>query len=130
MTKPDRDQQAASRPLPNRAIVYRALLRKTWIERDGETVTTEAYLLRPNEIGLSVSIASVCSPEQCAAKFRNCYGVVSLEVGSIRELGLDVLQDSPSHGTIIRLPSRQEDPLGAVETADLLAERSRVVWRP
>ncbi|MCC3440184.1 hypothetical protein, partial [Microcoleus sp. PH2017_05_CCC_O_A] len=89
-----------------------------------------AYLLRPNEPGLSVTIASVCSPEQCAAKFRNCYGVASLQVGQIRELGLDAVPDSASHAQIVGLPYVTDDRDRAERLADLLAERSRIVWTP
>lgn len=74
-------------PLSNRAIVYRGLLRKQWIDEDTRLVESEAYYWRKNknEQGLSVNIASVCSPEQCAARFRTCYGVACFEVGAIRE---------------------------------------------
>lgn len=73
-------------PLAENAIFYRALLRRQWID-EANLVLPTTYLLRTNEAGLSVTIASVRSPEQCAAKFKNCYGVASLQVGQIRELG-------------------------------------------
>lgn len=129
MTKQDYENRSFE-PLPNSAIVYRALLRKNWIDAETGEVKSNAYLLRENEPGLSVRIASACSPEQCAAKFRNCYGVASLEVGSIRELDLEVVQDSISHANIICLPYSAEDRDSAVRLARLLAEQSRVVWRP
>jgi hypothetical protein len=46
-------------------------------------VEADAFYLRQNrnEIGLSVNIASVFTPEQCAARFQTCYGVASLVVG-------------------------------------------------
>jgi hypothetical protein len=47
--------------LPDSAIVYRALLRRQWID-EANLVVSSAYLLRANEAGLSVTIASVCSP--------------------------------------------------------------------
>ena len=117
-------------PLPESAIVYRALLRRQWIDETSDLVLLFAYLLRPNEPGLSVTIASVCSPEQCAAKFRNCYGVASIQVGQIRELGLDAVPDSASHAQIVGLPYVTDDPDRAERLADLLAERSRLVWIP
>lgn len=117
-------------PLGDRALVYRALLRPQWINHATNKVLYSAYLLRPNEPGLSVTIASVCSPEQCAAKFGNCYGVASLQVGQIRELGLDVLPDSPSHALIFGLPYFKDDRDGSERLADLLVQRSQVVWRP
>jgi hypothetical protein len=44
--------------LPDSAIVYRALLRRQWID-EANLVVSSAYLLRANEPGLSVTIASV-----------------------------------------------------------------------
>jgi len=108
--------------LPDSAIVYRALLRRQWID-EANLVEFSAYLLRPNEPGLSVTIASICSPEQGAAKFNNCYGVASLQVGQIRELGLDAVPDSASHALIVGLPHVKDDRDKAERLADLLAQR-------
>ena len=115
--------------LADSAIVYRALLGKHWID-EANLVLSFAYLLRINEAGLSVKIASVCSPEQCAAKFKNCYGVASLQVGQIRELGLDAVPDSASHAQIVGLPHVKDDRDKAERLADLLAQRSSIVWQP
>ncbi|MEG4352887.1 hypothetical protein QUA70_02820 [Microcoleus sp. LAD1_D5] len=115
--------------LPDSAIVYRALLRRQWID-EANLVVSSAYLLRANELGLSVTIASVCSPEQCAAKFNNCFGVASLQVGQIRELGLDAVPDSASHALIVGLPQVKDDRNRAERLADLLAQRSSIVWQP
>jgi len=115
--------------LPDSAIVYRALLRRQWID-EANLVVFSAYLLRPNDRGLSVTIASVCSPEQCAAKFNNCFGVASRQVGQIRELGLDAVPDSASHAEIVGLPQVKDDRDKAERLADLLAQRSSIVWQP
>ncbi len=115
--------------LPDSAILYRALLRRQWID-EANLVVSSAYLLRANEPGLSVTITSVCSPEQCAAKFNNCLGVASLQVGQIRELGLDAVPDSESHAQIVGLPHVKDDRDKAERLADLLAERSSIVWQP
>ena len=115
--------------LPDSAIVYRALLRRQSID-EANLVVFSVYLLRANEPGLSVTIASVCSPEQCAAKFNNCYGVASLQVGQIRELGLDAVPDSASHALIVGLPQVKDDRNRAERLADLLAQRSSIVWQP
>ena len=81
-------------PLPEDAIVYRSLLRKQWIDEDTGRVKADAYFLRVNEPGLSVNLASECTPQQCANLFRKCYGVASLEVKDVRETGLEIEQDS------------------------------------
>jgi hypothetical protein len=117
-------------PLPDEAVVYRALLRKQWIDEDTGRVKADAYFLRANEPGISVNLASVCSPEQCAGFFRRCYGVASLEVERVREIGLDVEQDSANHANIVGLPYREDDLALAERLAGLLAKRSRIVWQP
>ena len=93
MTDTSSRSESEFEPLNESAIVYRALLRRQWMDETSDLVLLFAYLLRANEPGWSVTIASVCSPEQCAAKFRNCYGVASIEVGHIRELGLDAIPE-------------------------------------
>ena len=90
----------------------------------------DAYFLRVNERGLSVNLASVCSPKQCAELFRKCYGVASLEVGGVREVGLDVEQDSVNHANILGLPYREDDLAEAERLAGLLAKQSQVAWKP
>jgi hypothetical protein len=116
--------------LPNDEMVYRSLLRKQWINEDTGKVKADAYFLRPNEPGLSVNLASVCSPEQCASFFRKCYGVASLEVDVIRSVGLDVERDSVNHANIMGLPQRDQDLAKAERLAGLLARRSTLVWQP
>jgi hypothetical protein len=117
-------------PLPNDATVYRALLRKQWINEDTGKVKADAYFLRVNEPGLSVNLASVCSPAECAELFRKCYGIASLEVKGVREVGLDVEQDSVNHANVIGLPYREDDLAEAERLAGLLAKQSQVVWKP
>ena len=119
-------------PLPSGAIVYRALLRKQWIDQDTGKVKADAYFLREKEknIGLSVSIARTCSPQRCAKKFSKCFGVASLNVGRIRDIGLDVVPDSLNHANITGLPYREDDRDRAERFAGLLARRSCVVWTP
>ncbi|MGK7901259.1 MAG: hypothetical protein AB4352_07575 [Hormoscilla sp.] len=131
MTEQDYNSGSELEPLPDSAIVYRALLRKWWIDSETYEVTDDAYFLRKNknESGLSVRLASACSPSECAARFRNCYGVASLQVGQVRELGLDVVPDSPSHAQIIGLPYREDDRNNADRLARLLAQQSRLVWQ-
>ena len=81
-------------------------------------------------LSLSVNIASMCSPEKCAGLFRKCYGVASLEVGRVREIGLDVEQDSRNHANIVGLPHREDELAEAERLAGLLAKRSHIVWQP
>jgi hypothetical protein len=119
-----------SEPLPCSAIVYRALLKKRWLNQDIGRVEAGAYLLREKEKnrGLSVNIAAICSPQKCAGKFDKCFGVASLHVGRIRELGLDVVADKYDHAYIKGLPYKDDNLAEAERLAGLLAKQSRIVW--
>ncbi|MHC5730776.1 MAG: hypothetical protein ACYTXY_43060, partial [Nostoc sp.] len=66
----------------------------------------------------------------CAGLFRKCYGIASLEVGRIREIGLDVEQDLVNHANIVGLPDREDNLALAERLAGLLAKRSHIVWQP
>lgn len=111
--------------LSDNAVVYRAL-RKGWIDRDRSIVKSDAYYLRQriNEQGISVNF----SIEQSLSALKNCEGVASINVGEIRELGLNVVRDSSSHGSIIGLPYREDNRPKADELALLLARQSQIVW--
>jgi len=117
-------------PLSDYASVYRVILRKKWINEETNWVKADAYFLRATEIGLSVYLASECSPEHCAGLFNKCYGVASLEVRFVREIGLDVEQDSTDHANIVGLPYRENNLLQAERLAGLLAKRSHILWLP
>jgi hypothetical protein len=111
--------------LPDHILVYRGL-RKGWIDRDRLIVKSDAYYLRQRikEQGISVNF----SIEQSLSALKKCEGVASLNVGEIRELGLNVVRDSLSHGSIIGLPYREDNRSMADELALLLARQSRIVW--
>ena len=114
-------------PLPCRAIVYRAMARKNWIDRIANQVLPAAYFRRPppaDEDGLSLDVSS---PPSCAATLRECYGVASLHVGRIRDIGLDVVVDDKPHAVISGVPRREDDPTRAERLASLLARQSRLI---
>ena len=116
-------------PLSCPTIIYRAILRKNWIDKHNNRVTSAPFFRRPSKDidGLSVHIAGSCSLEEIYASFNQCFGVVSLHVGHIRDIGLDVSQDSISHANIIGLPYKEEDLVTAERLAGLLARQSRFV---
>ncbi len=115
-------------PLSCNEIVYRALMKKNWMSEDTGQVRPGAFFLRKHraETGLSVNISTVCSPQDCAERFR-CKAVASLHVGRIRDLGLDVVQDKPDHANIIGLPYREDNLAEAERLAGLLAKQSRII---
>jgi hypothetical protein len=113
--------------LPCQTLAYRAMARKNWIDKQANRVLPAAYVRRPSpadEDGLSVDVAS---PQSCAATLRQCYGVASLHVGRIRDIGLDVVVDSAPHAVISEVPRREEDRVRAERFASLLARQSRLM---
>lgn len=125
--------------LPCSAIVYRTMRSKHWIDRDKHVVAPAAFYRRlenglnglpKDKDGLSVDIASVCKVEEAGANLTRRYGVVSLHTGRIRDIGLDVVQDTPSHANITGTPYKDEDDARAEFLATLLAKQSRIQWTP
>src|SRR5208283_113646 len=109
-------------------IVYR-VARKRWVQRTegADVVLADAFMLRPQEKGLSVFQASRLSPEQCAAKLSNCNAALSLHVGRIRSIGLEVVAEDQEHAEILGLPPSQGDKAAEAEhIATLLVAQSRV----
>jgi len=127
---PDRGaKEATSLPvLPCTSIVYLAILRRAWINQDTGRIQSGAFIRRPSDVdGLSISIAAACSPEQCMAQFRACFGLATLHVGRMRDLGLNVIADAPDHACITGLPVQDHDPLHAERLARLLASQARLL---
>ncbi|NLF06812.1 MAG: hypothetical protein GX594_02380 [Pirellulaceae bacterium] len=87
-----------------------------------------AFMLRTQEQGLSVDIAS---PRSCHATLRECFGVASLFVGRIRDLGmgLDVVVDEAPHANVVGLPRQTEDRTLSERIASQLARQARLVPR-
>lgn len=77
--------------------------------------------------------------EEFQASLKKVHGVVSLHVGRVRDLSLDVLPDDPEqvqaqghdydpcHANIVHLPCIEDDPKEAERLAGLLARQSRWV---
>jgi hypothetical protein len=116
-------------PLQCNTIVHRALIKRDWINEDTLQVRPNAFFLRQDkgEIGVSVNIAAVCSPQDCVSRFRKCRAVASLHVGHVRDLGLDIIQDKYNHANIIGLPYREDNLAEAQRLGGLLAKQSRII---
>jgi hypothetical protein len=100
--------------LPCNTIVYRALTRSSWINKRTKGATSAAFIKRPHlpdkdpdRQGLSTFIAANCSLQQVYSMFSSCFGVVTLHVGRLRDIGLDICQDTPIHANITGLPYKE-----------------------
>jgi len=107
-------------------IVLRAVIRATHVDRVNNHVLAAAFIVRPNEQGLSVKYER--TPDQCAGQFNKCYGVASLHVGRVRNLGLNVLPDDAHHANIVGVPHPDRDPAEAERFARRLQAQARLVW--
>ena len=109
--------------LPCSAIVYRAAVRKSDIRRG--VIAVKLFMRRAQTVdGLSVDHS--CSPRESGAGLQK-FGVVSLHVGRVRNMNLDVIPDSPIHANITGLPMKDEDKAMAEWLAGQLADHARIV---
>ena len=121
--------------LDNNTDVHRAILSRSWFDRAGK-IQFQAFLLRleDNERDLSVTNPAACSPARLCGAFRTCFGVLRLNVGSVRSLALDVLPDSGpgphgcNHGRITGLPTTEAERDEAERFARQLARSAIVEW--
>lgn len=113
--------------LPCSAVVYRAMSRKDWIDQTAHRVLPGAFFRRPpaaDGSGLSVDVES---PSSCHKSLNKCHGVVSLHVGRVRNLRLEVVVDESPHANITGVPRQQDDRDEAEHLASELAKQARIV---
>ena len=78
--------------LPDNASVHRAVLNERWM-RGG--IRYNVFIRRAVDAdGISISNPEACSPSELCATFNRRFGVLTLEAGSIRALGLDLRLDT------------------------------------
>jgi len=110
-------------PLSDEVRVYRAIIRRNgWIDPETNDVTYAAFLLRLNKDPQELTISVLKSPKK--PHMLTTYGFIEIQVKDIRALGLDVVQDSQTHLSIIGI---QPDPQIALDTARKLARKAKVV---
>ena len=101
--------------------------RKGWIDWDKHQIQPVAFFRRlppRDEVGLSVDVQS---PRSCHEILNKCHGVVSLHVGRVRDLRLDIVVDGSPHANITGLPRQEDDRTEAEHLASLLARQARIV---
>lgn len=104
-------------------IVFRAQLYKDWITSSGKVRKQAFYRMNKDKGGISVSR----TPENCADGLTEpIHGKITLHVGRVRTLGLDVIPDAPNHANIQVVPTRDENDRLARTLAEDLANMARV----
>ncbi|MGI0085427.1 MAG: hypothetical protein ACREBQ_10130 [Nitrososphaerales archaeon] len=124
-------------------ILYRAVLRSSWFDPDDQTkVKPEAFFRRPprqkdnvrdpqDEDGLSLFRADKISPDDCIREFRRCFGVVSLHVGTLMDLGLTVIEDErdPRKLLVTNLPFENPGTALGEKLVGDVSDTARIVKR-
>jgi hypothetical protein len=105
-------------------LLLRALTKKVWLED-----LHEAFMLRPDENGLSVCFD--CIPADCITLLclNRTYGVASLHVNGVTALELTVTPDEPHHALIEGIPHKEEDADRAEWLASQLASIAAIIDR-
>ena len=109
-------------------IVYRALLKKGWIDKtcDPVKIMPAAFFRRPRPQDQDgISVAHSCDVVEYLGGFKSAFGAASLHVGRIRDIGIDVIPDEPGHAAIPGVPYQEDDILLAESLASDLAAQSR-----
>jgi hypothetical protein len=128
MTDPETGGAPSFPTLACKSILYRVILRSRSRDPDTGEPLPDLFLRRPGDHrGLSVNIAEHCTPADCVAPFARTYGIVTLHVGRIRDIRLDVEPDAPDHANIVGIPFPDDDPREAERFAGLLARQARLL---
>lgn len=107
--------------------VYRAALFPDWIQPHrsvGKQISKQAFFrFEKDRVGVTVTP----TPESCTDGLTGqTFGVISLRVGQLRDLGFDIVPDAANHANIVVLPIRSEDTKGeSTRLAGMIAKTAR-----
>lgn len=111
-------------PLSDEVKVYRAISQNGWVSPETNNVKYNAFMLRLDREPQETKISVLISPEKPPKLNLTIRGFIEIQVKDIRALGLDVVQDSRYHFSIIGI---QLDLQTAIDTARKLARKAKVV---
>ncbi len=110
--------------------VFVAVRSKRFKNEDTDQIKPDAFYLRKKndivELGISVIVANRCPTMEEAKSLtglQSIHGVDSLVVSEIEALGLQVMQDSATHASIMGMPYRTGENLEIDVLADELADK-------
>ena len=107
--------------------VFIAVRSRRFKNEDTNQIKPDAfYLRRESERGISVIVADRCPTIEEAkslTRLQSVYGVDSIKVAEIEPLGLEVIQDSAIHASIVGMPYRTGEDLQVDVLADELADK-------
>lgn len=115
--------------LPCSTIVYRTITRASDFDKDQGRALANAFHRRQRDLD-GVSVDYGLPPSECGLQLAGRRAVVSLHVGRVRNIGLDVVPNHvPNHANIVGMPFREHDSDRAEKLAKALATQARVAWR-
>jgi hypothetical protein len=81
--------------------------------------------------GLSVFDAARISQQDCIQDSRSCYGLATLHVGTLRNLGLEVTRDPEDHRKvlIVNLPFENSNDANQEDLLEAVASKARIQVR-
>ncbi len=110
--------------------VYIAVRSKRFRSEDTDQIKPDAFYLRKKndivELGVSVIVSAHCPTMEEAKSLtglQSIYGVDSIVVSEIEALGLQVLQDSATHASVVGMPYRTGENIEVDVLADELADK-------
>ena len=119
-----------------REIVLRAILKKGWLDEQGN-ITATAFVRdsRRDPDGLSVNIRSLTNTEAWLSTFKKSFGADTLHSGRVRDLSLEIgqtetdIHEGNGHALIVGIPDQDDDPKRAEDLASDLQKISRPLDR-
>jgi hypothetical protein len=109
---------------PCHKIVYRACLYPDWIKPNRKIKKQAFFRYDKDKRGISVTPDLAHCTDGLTGE---TFGTIALPVGWVRDLGLDVIPDSPTHANIVGVPTRDQNRELAMHLADGLAKIARVL---
>ncbi len=122
------DVSTTLEPYPCNKIVYRAIISESWLKAGKTVVKHQAFRRRRDKDPTGITVNP--TPLDCTEGLTDpIEGVLSLHVGKVRDIGLDIVPDRPTHANIMGVPFREGEGGNEAEAerlARLLAEQARV----
>ena len=119
---------------PCATILYRTVRRKDWFDPDDESRIKDAAFMRRRGVdtdGLSLFDSFHVSESDCIEAELSCHGLVTLHVGTLRDLGLHAIRDPADHRKVLIVNMPFENPGDAIQEAllDQVADSARICSR-
>jgi hypothetical protein len=118
---------------PCNTIVYRTIRRHDWFDSDDDECLVDAAFMRRrpkldqhgsvvdpgDDDGLSLYDSFHIGPQECIEEELSCHGLATLHVGTLRDLGLEIIRDPENHRKVLVTNVPFTNP-GTAEEEDLL----------